>query len=516
VAAVGGVGAAYGAMVSMGLDSSAVAAPLPAMTSTAGAGVKVAVLGAGVAGLVAAYRLERAGFEVVVLEARKRLGGRNWTVRPGDRVEMIGEETQTCAWEGPQAYLNAGPARLPSRHTGILGYCKELGVPLEVEVNSSRSAYLMGRDGGRLRQRQAINDTRGALSELLAKVVDRGALDADLTVEEKRRLLPFLKAYGDLKDDYDYAGSRRSGLMKRPGAALDFEAVAPPTPLGELLRNEQLSMSLFEDNFEMQATMFEPVGGMDQIIAGFERALKSPVIREAEVRDIRQNSAGVRIAYADAKTGAMAALDADYVVLTIPLSVLASIPNNFDRSVTAAIAGVAHDPSVKIAFEAPRFWEKDDIYGGISFVGGETNLVWYPSYGLHADRGVLLACYSSGAPAKLLEKRPMAEQIAMARAVVDKLHPGHAGDLSKPVAVNWSKVPYSRGAWPNWQGNEIGRHDAPIDKPAYRLLNEAHGRIHFAGAHLSQTPGWQEGAVASAHRAVAAIAARVKTQARRV
>ena len=76
--------------------------------------------------------------------------------------------------------------------------------------------------------------------------------------------------------------------------------------------------------------------------------------------------------------------------------------------------------------------------------------------------------------------------------------------------------PGRRGAWPNWQGNEIGRHDAPIDKPAYRLLNEPHGRIHFAGAHLSQTPGWQEGAVASAHRAVAAVAARVKTQARRV
>ena len=49
-----------------------------------------------------------------------------------------------------------------------------------------------------------------------------------------------------------------------------------------------------------------------------------------------------------------------------------------------------------------------------------------------------------------------------------------------------------------------------MDSPTYRLLNQPHGPVHFAGAHLSQTPGWQEGAVLSAHRTIAALASQVR------
>ena len=53
-----------------------------------GRGTKVLVLGAGIAGMVAAYELRAMGFECVVLEAKSRPGGRNWTVRGGDKVEL--------------------------------------------------------------------------------------------------------------------------------------------------------------------------------------------------------------------------------------------------------------------------------------------------------------------------------------------------------------------------------------------------------------------------------------------
>ena len=52
---------------------------------------------------------------------------------------------QTCAF-GEGQYLNAGPARLPSTHRTMLGYCREFAVPLEVEVNASHSALMQSPD----------------------------------------------------------------------------------------------------------------------------------------------------------------------------------------------------------------------------------------------------------------------------------------------------------------------------------------------------------------------------------
>ena len=63
--AVGGVGVAYAAMGVLGLDAHAAAGAAPALPSDLGAGRSVVILGGGIAGLVAAYELERAGFAVL-------------------------------------------------------------------------------------------------------------------------------------------------------------------------------------------------------------------------------------------------------------------------------------------------------------------------------------------------------------------------------------------------------------------------------------------------------------------
>ena len=246
---------------------------------------------------------------------------------------------------------------------------------------------------------------------------------------------------------------------------------------------------------------------MDRIAAGFERAIKSPILKNAEVLNIRQGANGVAVTWRDRTSGAGQVLQADYAIVTIPLNILSKIDNNFDKPVKTAIASVPYDYSNKIGFDAPRFWEKQQIYGGISFVGGETNIVWYPSNGLHTARGMLLACYGSGPRAREFAQRPLEEQVAVARGVIGRLHPGHEHELAAPVVVNWSKIPFNLGPWPAWGG--VGGQEGYLDDPAYRLLNEPHGRVHSCGAHLSQMPGWQEGAVLSAHRTLGQIASRV-------
>ena len=504
IAAIAGTGAAFLSMQTLGLASTALAQPAPNLPAKVGNGTRVAILGAGIAGLVMAYRMERAGFSVKLLEARRRTGGRNWTLRHGDKVDTIGEAEQTVAFS-KGLYFNAGPARIPSHHQGILSYCKLLELPLEVEVNFSNSALLQSADafgGTAIQERQAINDFRGGISELLSKAINRGALDHELTTDDKERLVVFLRKYGDLSKDNLYKGTERAGYKVFPGAYRQTGVKREPLRLRDLLKDDSLGDMMFDENIVMQATMFEPVGGMDRIPAAFQKSIKSPILLGAEVSCIRQSSREVEIIYLDRSTGKTNRLSADYVACTIPLPVLAKIDTDFNQTVKRAIAGAQYDYSAKVAFESPRFWEAQQIYGGLSFGGPATGVVWYPSTGYQSARGIIIGAYMWGKAGEEFEALSVSRQIDMARNAVDKLHPGHGVDLSTPVVVDWNKISYSLGPWIEWK-------NSGSDADAYRLLNQPEGRVYFSGAHLTQLPGWQEGAVLAAHRTIELIATRV-------
>jgi monoamine oxidase len=479
-----------------------------------GKGVKVAILGGGISGLVSAYELGKAGYLCTVLEARSRPGGRNWTVRGGTKVEFTDGTTQTSEW-GPDNYMNAGPARLPSIHKTILGYCKELGVPLEVEVNSSRSSLLVndGAFGGKpIEQRQAINDTRGHVAELLAKCINQNALDEQLTTKDHERMLGFLRTYGDLKSDYTYAGSSRAGVSHLSGAGQVREELRPPLEMHALLDGNFWRGMLFEETLDMQATMFQPVGGMDRIPYAFAKKLGPLVQYEAPVKEIRKTSNGVRIVYAQA--GTTKNLEADYCICAMPITILKSIPNDFSPRIQQAIKDTEYGDAYKIGWESKRFWETDfNIYGGISWVmSGPVGLVWYPSAKLFSDTGVVVAGYSTERGSEFGKLPTVRDKLAASRAAVERLHPGYGQQLGKPIYVYWGKIPYNLGSWVGGRPAETGagQRSGYYDGP-YKEFTQPDDRFFFAGDHCSQVGAWQEGAALAAHRAVKMIDDRVRT-----
>ena len=89
----------------------------------------VVVVGAGFAGLTAARELSHRGLDVLVLEARDRIGGRVWTVRGGDRIVHTGRPDQRAAFS-TGLYFNAGAARIPTSHRVILDYARRFGVAM--------------------------------------------------------------------------------------------------------------------------------------------------------------------------------------------------------------------------------------------------------------------------------------------------------------------------------------------------------------------------------------------------
>jgi|SRR5579871_627290 len=509
-ARAGGYPAAFVLMRSMGLlaEPGRPAAPFH-LPPGAGKGQKVAILGAGIAGLVSAWELRKAGFDCSVLEARQRPGGRNWSIRRGTTIEFTDGTVQQCTFnEG--LYLNAGPARIPSIHQTMLSYCRELGVPMEVEVNVSRSALLESDSafaGRPIEQREAINDTRGHIAELLAKAIRKGALDEEITREDRERMLAFLRTFGDLRPDYVYAGSSRAGLKQLPGAADVEEERREPLALRALLESSFWRGLAQEETFDQQATMLQPLGGMDRIPHAFAQRLGKSIRYGCAVREIRKTGNGVRVVYSE--HGATRSLEASYCVCTLPLTALQSVRHDFSAPVGAAIRQVSYTPAFKIAWESRRFWEQDDnIYGGISWLAqGPVSLenstlanLWYPSGGLLSEKGILIAGYGTetGAFAALSGTEA---KLAASRAAVEKLHPGRGKELTKPVYVSWQKIPFSLGSWV--RGDQVF-------EGAYRDFLQPDGRIYFAGDFCSHLTVWQEGAALAAQRAARMIVEHVQ------
>jgi monoamine oxidase len=266
---------------------------------------------------------------------------------------------------------------------------------------------------------------------------------------------------------------------------------------------------MFEEMFDMQATMFQPVGGMDRIAYAFAKALDGTLHYGAEVKEIRKTAKGVRVVYNEG--GARKTLDADYCLCGMPLSILKKTPNDFSAPVKKVIEQCTYAHAYKIAWESRRFWEQDyNIYGGLEFARREPGVVWLPSANMFANRGVLVSGYGFDTSSEF-DKLPLAAKFDASRTTVEKLHPGHGKELEKPMYVNWGYVPFNEGSW-------IGSYAPGADSyedagsPAYETLIAVDGPIYFVGDHASHVLGWQEGAALSSLRAIQMIGERERAK----
>ena len=281
-----------------------------------------------------------------------------------------------------------GPWRIPHSHTGVLNYCKELGVPVQVFLNESDASYFFyeGTAAGslsnqRVRLREVKADLAGEINELLIKAIDQHKLDLPLSADDQKLLTDFLVNQGYLD-----ATTRTYKAFANRGEGDPYQLTALlQAGFGNRLR----SVPAMEGT--MAAPMFQPVGGMDEIAKGFQRAMGAARITfNAEIQSVHQSDTGVKVVYLDSRNGQRTELAADYVVACLPLNLLAGIDINLSPDVMQVVKDIPYSNSAKIGLAMKRrFWEEDDhIYGGHLYSNLPLGEFSYPSYDYFTKKGV--------------------------------------------------------------------------------------------------------------------------------
>ncbi|MFB9902317.1 flavin monoamine oxidase family protein [Allokutzneria oryzae] len=452
---------------------------------------RVTVIGAGVAGLVAAHELERLGHSVQVLESRLAVGGRVRTHGFAGRAN------------GPLAEL--GAMRIPASHNRTMQWIDLLGLSDRVRqfrtLFSDDASFLETPAG-----HQRVRDASPVLVEEFRKGLPPGTSYREETVLCAAWLTASVNAVApgtfrqslhadlntellDLLDGIDVRPFIVSGSAERIDLNRFFANNAGFAARSRL-------QHFFDDIItETSSALFRLEGGMDQIARRLAERLRGPIHRGRKVVGLHVRDDGVVV---EVQRGlATVASHCDYVLCTAPFSVLRRMRlSGFDDDKTATVHDMQYWPATKIAVHCREaFWERDGISGGGSFSGGLVRQTYYPPVESDPRLGAaLLASYTIGPDADALGQ---VHPDKRARVVLEELSAIHP-ELSQPgmvldvVTQAWGEDPSSMGAAAvRWSK------DATTSEEERALAAKAQGTLFFAGEHCSSYPAWIEGAIES-------------------
>ena len=508
--ATGGTAAALNAASALGLLPASVQAASLDLFSPAEPGNKIAILGGGISGLTVAYELSKVGYDCTVLEASYRCGGRIFTVRNGTLIDEIGNR-QYCEFDTePHMYFNAGAARIPSTHRNLLAYCKELDVELEIFINENKTAYfqddaLLG--GSPIRNAEYTTNIRGFLAEIMSKSFSNQELDEPFSEREAETLLSMIRSFGDLDENDLYQGSLRAGYAS--GGFIEEGVQKDMINFRDLLQSRRGQMLLSENEGETGPMLLQPVGGMDKIIDGFLNKIGDNVRYNAMVTSVQIKNEGVEIAY-DQNDNSHS-LEADYCFNCIPTHLMVGIDHNFPSEYVDAMKYIRRGDAYKASFQAKeRFWEKEDIYGGISWMANKSNQLWYPSHGIHKNKGIILAAYDYAGSNNFTEMR-QEERIETHLADGEKVHSDYRNLVEKPITIAWHRMNHMLGCSARFARSFSGwTHEE--EEMFHTLQTPVNGRHYFIGDQITKHTAWQESAILSAQWALADMDNRARSE----
>jgi monoamine oxidase len=441
-------------------------------------GDRVLVVGAGLAGLTAALDLVDAGWDVVVLEARDRVGGRVRTVRGEAFTDGLLAE--------------AGGESIDTDHVDLLELVARYGLETEQRPANKVLDGLTERRGRRLRTGDyvAADGARAgadyarfeaAMDELAEGIDPEHPDEADRADELDERSL------GDLVDSLDLSPEAR--LLVDADNRGSFNAEAADVSL--LFAAQQWAVG--EDLEEEDVEAMRIAGGNDQLPQAMAEELGERVRLRSPVTRVRHDRSGVTVtAGGETHRGA-------WLVLACPFPPLRSVA--FDPplpdDVAAAIAALDLGPAAKVTIQyARRAWADDETgaTSGFTVTDQPYGIAWSSSDGTPDEGGPgLLTAFITGDAAVDAAAQTDRERIDSVRSQFATTYPRLA-DLEQPhrATTAWANEPAAGGGYAVHRPGQV--------RATWPVLRAGTGRIRFAGEHTEALAGYMESAVRSGHR----------------
>jgi len=478
------------------LESSAIAAAglvlSPGTSFSAGTKRKrVAVLGAGLAGLTAAWELDQVGHEVVVVEAQKRPGGRVLTLSEGFSPGLSAE---------------AGAMSFSDSYRRLVRYVRHFEIPYEslatAAVRSASGTALYHLRGDRLRARSGESvdwpfdltaEERALGREGILRKYLLSVLDAAGDPTQSYTLPDWVRPY-DQKTLLELAAERGAS----PGAC---ELIRATFWFADARNQESAAASLLSDLslfYRGQAAYGFP-DGSDALPLAFASRLRDRIRYGTEVVRIEQDDERVEIVVKAG--GVLDRLTADRVVCAIPFSVLRHIEMAppFSKSKREVVSGLEYRPVTRVYLQVRRrFWESEGVPGGAMTDLPIGQVQEHPIFrtGAEGDRG-LLEAHARGDAALALDAMADDDRQRFVLEEMEKVHPGVGRHYEGGRSKSWQADPWARGAYTAFRPGQVTTWLPRIVRPE--------GRIHFAGEHTSIFSATMEGAIESGVRAAREI-----------
>ncbi|HEX2076227.1 MAG TPA: FAD-dependent oxidoreductase [Longimicrobium sp.] len=457
-------------------------APPPLDAGPPGPPRRVVVIGAGLAGLSAAYELHRAGHDVTVLEAGGRVGGRVLTLR---EPFMDG------------LYAEAGGQQVYREHQAVQRYAAELGVELvHPEITGTGMMVLRGRRIPH-RAKELQLQTPLALSE--------EEMHLGIWAVWGRRIMPLVeevRASGDPEAPgwppaslARYDGMSFGELMREcgisPGAA-EMLCLGDLGVLGEGVDSVSALVHLRGLALVRPGPPWVVRGGTERLPLAFAARLGARIRLRSPVVQVRRHEAGVQVVHQDG--GAHRTLDADFAVCAVPHPLLAQldIQPPPDAGFMRAVRETPQTSVTRIFLQFRRRYWLDDGWSGYASTDTPLQLVSPATLSQPGERGILEA-YLAGDRARAAARMDEEERIRFTLEHVERIFPGAAAHFEVGVSQVWDDEPWVRGAYAWWRPGQLVEFAAHPPRPA--------GRVHFAGDHTTARAGWMEGALQSGLRA---------------
>jgi monoamine oxidase len=446
----------------------------------------VLIIGAGIAGLTAGYRLRQAGVPVRIIEAQNRIGGRMFSLR------NFFADGQVC---------ELGGELIDTNQTHIQALAGELGIPLDdLSKDDALVRDMFYFDGALRSERDVVEAFVPVARRVSAELATLGA-DPEVGYQtaspaavalDRMSIAQWLDKAGVngwFRRLLDVAYTTEYGLPTDRQSSLNFLLMIDPEPDPFRMFGES------DERYHVHA-------GNDLIPKTLADKLSDAIETNTVLESIDRRSDG-RYVCSLRRGSSSTTATASQVLVAIPFTLLRdvriNVPLPAQKKRAIAELGYGTNAKLMVGFSS-RVWRERLKSNGSTLTDLPYQLTWETSRAQSGSAGILTN-FTGGAHGVELGQGTDSEQAARMVADLERIFPGVTAARAgmKEVRFHWPSFPWTRGSYASYLTGQWTAFSG--------AEGEAVEGLHFAGEHCSRdAQGFMEGGCETGERAAKEIA----------